>query len=110
MYDELWTAAKAMYKLEPVMAPGGEIVIYAPHLDTVSRVHGKYIFQTGYHTLAYFLANWDYYKRFPECVSAFNPSARLRHDAKWQRNTHCTRHTGQSDSSCRLRSAEPGLS
>jgi len=29
MYDDLWTAAKGMYKLEPAMADGGEIVIFA---------------------------------------------------------------------------------
>ncbi|MBU1660950.1 MAG: DUF2088 domain-containing protein, partial [Chloroflexi bacterium] len=40
MYDELWTAAKAMYKLEPAVANGGEVIIYAPHLDVVSHVHG----------------------------------------------------------------------
>ncbi|MFN2134637.1 MAG: lactate racemase domain-containing protein, partial [Candidatus Promineifilaceae bacterium] len=44
MYDELWTAGKAMYKLEPALAEGGELIIYAPHLDEVSRVHGKYIY------------------------------------------------------------------
>jgi len=42
-YDELWTGAKAMYKLEPAVAIGGEVIIYAPHLDVVSHVHGKYI-------------------------------------------------------------------
>ncbi len=41
MYDELWTAAKAMYKLEPAVAIGGEVIIYAPHLDVVSHVHGR---------------------------------------------------------------------
>jgi hypothetical protein len=55
MYDELWTGAKAMYKIEPAVAVGGEVVIYAPHLDEVSRVHGKYIYEVGYHILPYFL-------------------------------------------------------
>lgn len=55
MYDELWTAARAMYKLEPAVATDGEVVIYAPHLDTVSHVHGKYICEVGYHILPYFL-------------------------------------------------------
>src|SRR5688572_2629131 len=32
MYDELWTCAKAMYKLEPVVDRGSEVIIYAPHL------------------------------------------------------------------------------
>jgi lactate racemase len=31
MYDDLWTAAKAMYKTEPAIADGGEVIIYAPH-------------------------------------------------------------------------------
>ena len=41
MYDELWTAGKAMYKLKPALAEGGELIIYAPHLDTVSHAHGN---------------------------------------------------------------------
>ena len=35
MYDELWTAGKCMYKLEPVLADGGELIIYAPHLKEI---------------------------------------------------------------------------
>lgn len=31
IYDDLWTAAKGMYKTEPVIADGGEVIIYAPH-------------------------------------------------------------------------------
>jgi hypothetical protein len=53
MYDELWTAAKAMYKLEPAVAIGGEVIIYAPHLEVVSHVHGKHIYEVGYHILPY---------------------------------------------------------
>jgi nickel-dependent lactate racemase len=70
MYDELWTAAKAMYKLEPAIAPGGELIIYAPHLDAVSRVHGKYIYEAGYHILPYFLQNWQRYQHIPLGVLA----------------------------------------
>src|SRR5438309_1159333 len=29
MYDDLWTAAKAMYKTEPAIVDGGEVIIYA---------------------------------------------------------------------------------
>ncbi len=65
MYDELWTAAKAMYKLEPAVALGGEIIIYAPHLEVVSRAHGRYIYETGYHILPYFLSNWDRFCHIP---------------------------------------------
>ena len=70
MYDELWTAGKAMYKLEPAVALGGEVVIYAPHLDVVSHVHGKYIYEIGYHILPYFLRDWDRFKHIPLGVLA----------------------------------------
>jgi nickel-dependent lactate racemase len=70
MYDELWTAGKCMYKMEPVVEVGGEVVIYAPHLDVVSPVHGKYIYQVGYHILPYFLDDWDRFKDFPLGVLA----------------------------------------
>jgi lactate racemase len=76
MYDELWTAAKAMYKLEPAVALGGEIIIYAPHLDTVSHVHGKYIYEVGYHILDYFLQDWEQYKHIPLAVLAHSTHVR----------------------------------
>ncbi len=76
MYDELWTAAKAMYKLEPAIAPGGELIIYAPHLDVVSHVHGKYIAEVGYHILPYFLANWERFKHIPLGVLAHSTHLR----------------------------------
>ena len=40
MYDELWVAGKCMYKLEPVVADGGELIIYAPHMHEISVTHG----------------------------------------------------------------------
>jgi nickel-dependent lactate racemase len=76
MYDELWTAAKAMYKLEPAVAVGGEVVIYAPHLDVVSHVHGKYIYEIGYHILPYFLADWERFKHVPLGVLAHSTHVR----------------------------------
>ena len=76
MYDELWTAAKAMYKLEPAVAIGGEVIIFAPHLDVVSHVHGRYIYEVGYHILPYFLANWERFKHFPLGVLAHSTHMR----------------------------------
>jgi nickel-dependent lactate racemase len=76
MYDELWTAGKAMYKLEPAVAVGGEVVIYAPHLDTVSHVHGKYIYEVGYHILPYFLKDWERFKHIPLGVLAHSTHVR----------------------------------
>ena len=76
MYDELWTAAKAMYKMEPAVAVGGEVIIYAPQLDVVSHVHGRYIFEVGYHTLPYFLNDWDRFKHVPLGVLAHSTHVR----------------------------------
>lgn len=76
MYDELWTGGKAMYKLEPALAEGGELIIYAPHLDVVSHVHGKYIYEIGYHVLPYFLKQWDKFKHIPLGVLAHSTHVR----------------------------------
>jgi nickel-dependent lactate racemase len=76
MYDELWTAGKAMYKTDPAVANGGEIIIFAPHLDTISRVHGKHIFEIGYHPLDYFLKQWDKFKHVPLGVLAHSTHVR----------------------------------
>lgn len=62
MYEDLWTAAKAMYKTEPVIADGGEVIIYAPHLKEVSLVHGEDIKAVGYHVRDYFVKQWDKFK------------------------------------------------
>jgi len=76
MYDELWTGAKAMYKLEPAVQLGGEVVIYAPHLDVVSHVHGKYIYEVGYHILQYFLHDWERFRNIPLGVLAHSTHLR----------------------------------
>ena len=62
MYDELWVGGKCMYKLEPVVADGGELIIYAPHIHEVSEVHGETIRRIGYHCRDYFLKQWDEFK------------------------------------------------
>jgi nickel-dependent lactate racemase len=76
MYDELWTAAKAMYKLEPAIADGGEVIVYAPHLDTVSHVHGTYIYEAGYHVRDYFLGQWERFGHIPLGVLAHSTHLR----------------------------------
>lgn len=65
IYDELWTGAKAMYKLEPVLAEGGELIIYAPHISEVSVTHGHFIREVGYHCRDYFLGQWPSFKHLP---------------------------------------------
>ena len=65
MYDELWVGGKCMYKLEPVVADGGELIIYAPHIHEISLTHGRLIRQIGYHCRDYFLKQWDRFKDIP---------------------------------------------
>ena len=70
MYDDLWTAAKAMYKTEPAIADGGEVIIFAPHITEVSYTHGRLIDQVGYHVKDYFLKQWDRFKDIPGSILA----------------------------------------
>ena len=81
MYDELWVGSKGMYKSEPVVADGGEVVIYAPHLREISVVHGQVIRQIGYHVLDYFLGQWDRFAHLPKGVIAH--STHLRGVGSW---------------------------
>ena len=70
IYDDLWTGAKAMYKTEPAIADGGEVIIYAPNITEISYTHGKLIDQVGYHVRDYFLKQWDRFKDIPGSVLA----------------------------------------
>jgi len=70
MYDDLWVAAKGMYKMEPAVADGGEVVIYAPHVTEVSHVHGALIDRVGYHCKDYFLMQWDRFQDVPGGILA----------------------------------------
>ena len=47
-YDELWVGGKASYKLGGIIEEGGELIIYAPHLRSISETHGKLIEKYGY--------------------------------------------------------------
>jgi nickel-dependent lactate racemase len=70
MYDDLWVAAKGMYKTEPVVAHGGEVVVYAPHVREVSLTHGKLLDEVGYHCRDYFLKQWDRFGSVPGGILA----------------------------------------
>lgn len=47
-YDELWVGGKASYKLGAVVEDGGELIIFAPHLNKLSATHGALIEKYGY--------------------------------------------------------------
>jgi len=70
MYDDIWTGAKGMYKLEPAIADGGEVVLYAPHIAEFSYTHGAFLDRIGYHCRDYFLKQWDRFANVPRGVIA----------------------------------------
>ena len=95
LYADIWTGSKGMYKLEPVVADGGEVIIYAPHIDEISYTHGKVLDEIGYHVLEYFTKQWDGFKHHPLGVvvrhvdmvvgDAANPGVQLGSDDDEQR-------------------------
>ena len=63
-YDDLWTGAKGFYKVEPIVADGGEVVLYAPHIREVS-VTPRQVAAIGYHCRDYFVEQWDRFRDVP---------------------------------------------
>jgi nickel-dependent lactate racemase len=70
MYDDLWVGGKCTYKLEPVVADGGELIIYAPHIKEISFTHGRIIESIGYHVRDYFTSRMDRFQNVPKGVIA----------------------------------------
>jgi lactate racemase len=89
MYDEIWVGAKGMYKMEPVIADGGEVIIYAPHIRDLSIVHGKVLHEIGYHVRDYFVQQWDRFKDYPWGVLAH--STHLRGMGTYENGVECPR-------------------
>jgi hypothetical protein len=55
-----------------VVEDGGEIIIYAPHIDSFSRTHGRVLDQIGYHVRDYYLKQMDKFARVPKVVMAIS--------------------------------------
>ena len=91
MYDDLWTGAKAMYKVEPAIADGGEVIIYAPHISEVSYTHGQLIDQIGYHVRDYFIKQWDRFRHFPGSVLAHSTHLKGAGTFDAERGIECPR-------------------
>lgn len=76
MYDDLWVAGKCMYKCEPVVGDGGELIILGPHVNEVSVTHGHLIRQIGYHTRDYFLGQMEKFAHIPGGILAHSTHVR----------------------------------
>jgi nickel-dependent lactate racemase len=81
-YEDIWTAAKGFYKLEPIVADDGEVIVYAPHITQISVMH-PHITEIGYHNRDYFLGQWDRFKDQPWGDLAH--STHLRGQGTWDR-------------------------
>jgi nickel-dependent lactate racemase len=62
-YDDMWTGAKGFYKVEPIVADGGQVILYAPHITRIAAMHPE-IERIGYHCRDYFLKQWDQFKDY----------------------------------------------
>ena len=74
-YEDIWTAAKGFYKLEPIVADGGEVIIYAPHITQISVMH-PHIAEIGYHNRDYFLGQWEQFRPAVGRPRPLHPPAR----------------------------------
>src|SRR4051812_25462043 len=74
-YGDMWTGAKGFYKVEPVVADGGQVVLYAPHIREISAMHPE-IGGIGYHCRDYFVAQWDRFKDLHRGVLAHSTHLR----------------------------------
>ena len=63
-YADLWTGAKGFYKVEPIVADGGEVILYAPHITQIASTHPG-LDTMGYHCRDLFLAHWDEVRDLP---------------------------------------------
>lgn len=76
IYDDIWVAGKVMYKHEPIIADGGEVIIYAPHIREISYTHGKEIRKVGYHIRDYFVKQWDRFSGMSRLILAHSTNVR----------------------------------
>ncbi|MBU4446649.1 MAG: lactate racemase domain-containing protein [Candidatus Marinimicrobia bacterium] len=76
MYDDLWTGGKCMYKLEPNVEDGGELIIYAPHIKEISVTHGEIIRKIGYHVRDYFTMQMKEFRNIPKGIMAHSTNVK----------------------------------
>ena len=82
LYPDLWTGAKGVLKTEDAVADGGELVVWAPNIDSISDAHGDLIGAIGYHTYAYFLSRPESWQRAGATPLALNGSALMKGEGR----------------------------
>src|SRR4051812_18306070 len=106
MYPDLWTGAKGMYKSDPAIADGGEVILYAPHITQASFSHGNFINEVGYHCAEYFLKQPKRFADIPRGILAhsIHLCGQGSYDAKTQiekPRIHVTLATSIPETQCR---------
>ena len=104
MYTDLWVGGKCVYKLEPVVADGGELIVYAPHISRVSVTHGESIRRLGYHVRDYFLKQMDRFAGVAKGVMAHSTHVKgvgTYEDGVERPRIEVTLATGISEAECR---------
>lgn len=76
IYEEVWVGGKAMYKLEPVVSEGGELIVYGPQIRAISFVHEHEIRKIGYHVVEYFTKQWDRFSKESKLIMAHSTNVR----------------------------------
>ena len=74
-YQDIWTAAKGMYKVEPIIQDGGEVILFAPHIDEFSITH-KELEDIGYHCREYFSSQMEKFERVSKTLMAHSSHLR----------------------------------
>ena len=92
VYEDIWTGAKGFYKLEPVVADGGEVVHLRPAHHAKSATMHPEIDEIGYHCRDYFVKQWDRFKHIHWGVLAH--STHLRGAGHLRRSSPARRHCG----------------
>jgi nickel-dependent lactate racemase len=72
IYDDFWTGAKAFYKLEPIVADGGELIVYAPKMTRLSKTHDPLLRRIGFHVCQYYQANMGRFAGIRKAVLAYS--------------------------------------
>jgi len=76
IYEEVWVAGKAMYKLEPVVASGGELIIHGPHVKAISFMHGQGDCARRLHVRDYFVKQWDRFAHESKLILAHSTNVK----------------------------------
>ena len=110
-YADLWTGAKGFYKVEPVVADAGEVVLYAPHITEIAAMHPA-LMDIGYHCRDYFLADWERYRHYPrgDLAHSTHLFGAGTYDPVHGERERVRVDAGHGNSRGRGQSGEPGLS